>query len=64
MKDLNKVETIFWLYVTLREEILPVGYFNMMIEAAIITGEVFNFLFKSIDPISFEILGTIPGTVF
>lgn len=64
MKELNKVDAIFWLYVTLREEILPVGYFNMMIEAAMITGEVFNFLFKSIDPISYEILGTIPGTVF
>ena len=64
MKDLNKVEATFWLYVTLREEILPVGYFNMMIEAAIVTGEVFNFLFKSIDPISYDILGNIPGTVF
>ena len=35
-----------------------------MIEAAIVTGEVFNFLFKSIDPISYDILGNIPGTVF
>lgn len=44
------MDAIFWLYVTVREELLPVGYFNMMIEAAIVTGEVFNFIFKSIDP--------------
>lgn len=58
------MDAIFWLYVTVREELLPVGYFNMMIEAAIVTGEVFNFIFKSIDPQSYEILGNIPGTVF
>jgi len=58
------MEAIFWLYVTVREELLPVGYFNMMIEAAIVTGEVFNFIFKSIDPESYGILGNIPGTVF
>jgi len=35
---------------------LPLGYFNNMIEAAIIMGEVFNFIFQQIDPKSYEIL--------
>ena len=39
------MECIFWLYVTLMEELLPINYYNQMLEASIVTGEVFNFIF-------------------
>jgi hypothetical protein len=31
---------------------LPLGYYNNMIEAAIVMGDVFNFLFKQLDPLN------------
>lgn len=61
---LNKREAIFWLYVSLREELLPLSYYNNMMEAAIVMGDVFNSLFQTIDPKSYDILGNIPGTIF
>jgi len=47
-KDYEKLpvdEVIFWLYTTIREEMLPLGYYNNMIEAAMVMGDTFNFLF-------------------
>lgn len=57
-------EYIFWLYVSVREVLLPLGYFNMLIEAALVNTSVFNYLFKKLDPNNYEILGEIPGCVF
>jgi hypothetical protein len=55
---------MFWLYVTVREELLPINYYNLMIESALMMGGVFNLLFSKLDPEMFKILGEIPGTVF
>lgn len=41
---MKKTDAIFWLYVTIREELLPVSYYNNMIEAMVM-GDVFNWLF-------------------
>jgi hypothetical protein len=41
---------MFWLYVTIKEEFLPINYYNLMIESGIVMGAVFNFLFKKLDP--------------
>ena len=60
---MNKTDAIFWLYVTIREEILPLSYYNNMIEAMVM-GDIFNWLFQKLDPQNYEILGHIPGTVF
>ncbi len=43
---------------------LPLGYYNNMIEAAMVMGDVFNFLFQQLDPLNHEILGIVPATVF
>ncbi len=61
---MNKREVIFWLYVTVREELLPLSYYNNMMEAAIVMSDTFNWLFQTLDPKSYEILGNIPGTIF
>jgi hypothetical protein len=55
---------MFWLYVTVREELLPINYYNLMIESALVMGGVFTFLFSKLDPEMYQILGEIPGTVF
>lgn len=60
---MNKSDAIFWLYVTIREELLPVSYYNNMIEAMVL-GDVFNWLFEKLDPQNYKTLGQIPGTVF
>jgi len=60
----NKEECIFWLYTCLRESKLPLSFYNNMIEAGILMGDLFNFLFEELDPESFQILQKIPGTVF
>lgn len=36
---------IFWFYTILRENLLPMSYYSSMIEAAMVTGSVFDFLF-------------------
>lgn len=42
---LDKDEAIFWLYTTIREDKLPIFYFNNMIEGGIVMGELFNIIF-------------------
>lgn len=54
---------IFWLYTALREDILPINYFNQVIEPDVLS-KTFNFIFEHIDPEMFEILGNIPSLVF
>ena len=62
--SIDKDELIFWLYVAVREEKLPISYYNNMIESGIVMTEVFNQLFVDLDEQSFKVLGSIPGTVF
>jgi hypothetical protein len=47
----------------MREELLPLNYYNNMIEIMVMS-ELFNWLFKKLDPVMEEIFGTIPGAVF
>lgn len=62
-KDMDKSLATFYLYTTIREELLPLNYYNNMIEAMVMS-DIFNWLFKKLDPSMEEILGHIPGTVF
>ena len=57
-------ELIFKFYKVLREDLLPMSYYSSMIEAAMVTGSVFDFLFEKLDPESFKILGSTPSNVF
>ena len=54
---------IFWLYTTLREAILPIDYYNQVIEPDVLS-KTFNRIFEQIDPEMHEILGNIPSLVF
>lgn len=63
-KASHRNELIFWLYTCVREEKLPISYYNNMIETGIVMTDLFNLLFRELDPILYEELGTIPGTVF
>jgi hypothetical protein len=45
----NKDDLIFWLYTTLREDILPIDYFNQIIEPDVLS-KTFNYIFEHIDP--------------
>jgi hypothetical protein len=47
----------------MREELLPLNYYNNMVEIMVMS-DVFNWLFKELDPVMEEILGHIPGAVF
>lgn len=47
--ELNKTNATFWLYTTVREELLPLSYYNNMIEAMVMS-DIFNWLFKKLDP--------------
>jgi len=47
----------------MREELLPINYFDNMIEIMVMS-DTFNWLFKMLDPTMEQILGHIPGTVF
>jgi hypothetical protein len=60
----DKDECAFWLYACLRESKLPLSFYNNMIEAGIVMGDVFNFLLSKLDEDAFAILGNIPGVVF
>lgn len=59
----NSDNKIFWLYTALREDILPIDYFNQVIEPDLLS-KTFNRIFEQIDPEMFEILGNIPSLVF
>lgn len=61
--DKNTEDTIFWLYTTLREDILPINYYNQMIEPDVLS-KTFNRIFEQIDPEMFGILGDTPSMVF
>lgn len=47
-RGLNKPVATFWLYVTIREELLPINYYNNMIEAMVMS-DIFNWLFQKLD---------------
>ena len=64
MSERDQDAMIFWFYTILREELLPMSYYSSMIEAAMVTGSVFDFLFQKLDPESFKILGSTPSNVF
>jgi hypothetical protein len=36
---------VFWLYTALREDILPINYFNQVIEPDVLS-KTFNFIFE------------------
>ena len=55
---------IFLLYVTVRENLLPMSYYTNMIEAAMVMGSTFDFLFEKLDPKSFSVLQKTPSNVF
>jgi hypothetical protein len=59
----NANNKVFWLYTALREDILPINYFNQVIEPDVLS-KTFNYIFELIDPEMFEILGNIPSLVF
>ena len=42
---------------------MPINYYDKMIEV-IVMSDIFNWLFKKLDPDMEQILGHIPGTVF
>ena len=62
-KNSDSDAKIFWLYTTLREEILPINYYNQVIEPDVLS-KTFNRIFEQIDPEMFEILNNIPSLVF
>ena len=53
----------FWLYTALREEILPISYFNQYLEPEVIS-KIFDFIFKNLDPEMHQVMGEIPRLVF
>lgn len=59
----NYDEALFWLYTALREDILPINYFNQYLEADVLS-KTFDFIFKHIDPEMSAIFGDIPRLVF
>ena len=64
-KTIPRDEIAFWLFVTLLEEKLPLGYYSShMVECASVMVETFNILFQELDPVLYEILGDVPGAVF
>jgi len=54
---------LFWIYSSLMEDVLPIGFFNHMIEPQVLK-ELLNETFKVIDPESWEILRDIPAVYF
>ena len=63
-KELDKENAIFWLYVAIREDLLPLDFNNHMIEPCVVMGDVFNWLFEKLDKKNYEILQTMPGNYF
>lgn len=61
--DKDAENRIFWLYTTLREAILPINYYNQVIEPDVLS-KTFNRILEEIDPEMHEILGNIPSLVF
>ena len=55
---------IFWLYVAVREDLLPMSYYTNMTEAAMVMSATFDFLFEHLDPLSFKVLKNTPSNVF
>jgi hypothetical protein len=56
-------ELLFWLYTTLIEDILPIGFYNQMIEPQVLKS-LLNEIFMQIDPHSAAIFGEIPSMYF
>jgi len=61
--DKDAENRIFWLYTTLRETILPINYYNQVIEPDVLS-KTFDRIFEEIDPEMHEIMGNIPSLVF
>ena len=59
----NYDEMLFWTYTCLMEDVLPMGFFNHMIEPQVLK-ELLNEIFQVIDPHSWEILRDIPSVYF
>lgn len=56
-------EAAFWLYASVMEEILPIGFSSQVVEPLVLS-KIFNKLFEILDPHAFEILGDIPSALF
>ena len=56
-------ETVFWLFTQVVEHILPIGYYNHLVEPQALV-DLTMWLFSKIDPVNAEILGDVPGMVF
>ena len=54
---------LFWLYTALREDILPISYFNQYLEPEVLS-KTFDFIFKHLDPEMHKIFGETPSVVF
>lgn len=53
----------FWLYSCVLEDVLPVGYYSLMVEPAVLT-EVFQKLFYAIDRQNFACISNVTKTFF
>ena len=56
-------EAAFWLYASVMEEILPIGFSSQVVEPLVLS-KIFNNIFEILDPHAFEILGDIPSALF
>lgn len=56
-------EILLWTYSCLMEDVLPVGFFNHMIEPQVLSA-LLDKIFRIIDPDSAEILRDIPSLFF
>ncbi len=56
-------EIAFWFYASVMEDILPVGYFNLMVEPLVLS-KIFNSLFQVIDPTQASKMKDIPSIFF
>lgn len=59
----NYEDSAFWLFSSVLEEILPVGYFSHSVEPLILQ-RVFNRIFEILDPEAFKVLKTLPSALF
>lgn len=56
-------EAAFWLYASVMEEILPIGFSSQVVEPLVLS-KVFNRLFDLLDPHAYKVLEDIPSALF
>lgn len=56
-------EVAYFLYQSIVEDVLPIGFYSLPIEPLLLTN-LFNRFFEMIDPHSFAIMKDLPGLVF